>query len=360
MSLDTRILLCCAVVACRDSHGPPDTSPGFFQDAIAATGDGFQCALRPDGRAYCWGNNTSGATGTGLEEEVVAKPTPVAGALVFDTLVAGWDHVCGLAPNGDAYCWGGTTDGGDIVRTPQHVGPGIWFTTISASVSTACGIAQDARAYCWNSRSDGSGPSRQPKPILAASDLVALSTSSGGTCALKREGSVVCWGPEVSLFLPGVPLQTGPDTAVSAPAGATFHRVLAVGGLGVCGYDAEDQLYCLGMNAYGELGDGTREVRSAWTLIPQPPGRFRSHSTSHYRSAALDRTGRLLIWGKPSWVDEAWKATPWPVVPRVRWASFDLEFTSYCGVTTQGQFGCLENWQMDGSPSVTFYSATPD
>jgi hypothetical protein len=51
------------------------------------------CAIRVDGSATCWGDNTYG------------KATPPAGS--FTQIAAGEQFSCGLRPNGFANCWGG-------------------------------------------------------------------------------------------------------------------------------------------------------------------------------------------------------------------------------------------------------------
>jgi hypothetical protein len=188
--------------------------------------------------------------------------------------------------------------------------------------------------------------------------MLTLSTSGDVTCGVNITAAVKCWGSAVYLFLPGAPVVDWVDSAVAAPAGRALRTILTVGGLGVCGFDVLQDRYCIGMNSYGELGDGTREPLWDWTLMPQPRGRFKSLSMDLYRSAALDENGQLFIWGKPGWMDSASSAEPRPVLPHIRWTRFDTEYMSYCGVTTAGEFGCIEDWDQNGTPTVTFYAST--
>ena len=93
---------------------------GFAGNAIAAPqidgGEGFSCALGSSGRAFCWGFNTSGQTGTGLGlpfQSSVSRPTEMAASFVTVTnggyhrlRCAGGRHCLVLGPNtGAARQW---------------------------------------------------------------------------------------------------------------------------------------------------------------------------------------------------------------------------------------------------------------
>jgi alpha-tubulin suppressor-like RCC1 family protein len=63
------------------------------------------------GHTCGWGSNSHGQLGDGTTENR-SVPTPVAGGLTFSQLSAtGWLHTCGVAMDGDVYCWGGNIDG---------------------------------------------------------------------------------------------------------------------------------------------------------------------------------------------------------------------------------------------------------
>lgn len=60
-------------------------------------GEGYSCAVGDGGRAFCWGVNTSGQTGSGLgmpAQLSVSRPTEMAGGFV--TIASGAAHSCGL------------------------------------------------------------------------------------------------------------------------------------------------------------------------------------------------------------------------------------------------------------------------
>lgn len=82
------------------------------------------CGLTADGEAYCWGSSWSGAFGDGTEDlSFRALPDRVQGGAVFSSISAGsyhgaggyqdllLGHTCGVTSDGDAYCWGRSTEG---------------------------------------------------------------------------------------------------------------------------------------------------------------------------------------------------------------------------------------------------------
>lgn len=83
------------------------------QSIVAVTtGWSHTCALTADGKAYCWGSNEHGQLGSGRHGGSVAQPAAVAGGpAAFRAITAGRDFTCGLATNGEAWCWGGNEAG---------------------------------------------------------------------------------------------------------------------------------------------------------------------------------------------------------------------------------------------------------
>lgn len=64
------------------------------------------CAFRPNNSTYCWGRNSEGQLGIGEFGANRTTREPISGGLGFAALALGASHSCGIAPNGDTYCWG--------------------------------------------------------------------------------------------------------------------------------------------------------------------------------------------------------------------------------------------------------------
>lgn len=189
-------------------------------------GEGYTCALGKSGRAFCWGTNTSGQTGSGLGMPAVssvARPTEMAASLV--TVASGGQHSCGLQADGSAYCWGDNTYGqigngasGPRVSLPVRVQTAVRFKSITVGGSHTCAIDEDNLAWCWglNANSQiGQAPLSpsgltgtlfattptlvlSPAPFAGLLEFQALSAGSAFTCGIDVSGVAWCWGSNVN------------------------------------------------------------------------------------------------------------------------------------------------------------------
>jgi alpha-tubulin suppressor-like RCC1 family protein len=281
------------------------------------------CGLTEDGTAYCWGENFGFTNGHPLLEEgpydgSVNEPIPVDGGIAFKQITAGNRHTCGLSQAGDAYCWGSTGQQGHPSNawTPQLIPGGLTFNRLSAGVNATCGLLDDGTAYCWT------GHENQPVAVPGGLSFKDLSLSVFGSCGLSMEGDLFCWqiplwseqenwteepiqlsqglGLEVlaehhslcaldqegtkhcwtggihrrwdqaglsftsltgscGIAAGGLAYCFQNSEAFPIPGGITF-ETLSSGQSHMCGTTPDGQAYCLGCNAYGQLGDGTEPV----------------------------------------------------------------------------------------------------
>jgi hypothetical protein len=93
---------------------PETASPALAGVVDLALGEAHACAVRDDGRVFCWGRNTLGAVGpTSLASPPcgshTCEPSPVevAGLPPIEAIAAGGDRTCALAAGGTLWCWGG-------------------------------------------------------------------------------------------------------------------------------------------------------------------------------------------------------------------------------------------------------------
>jgi len=88
-----------------------------------AAGNTHSCALRNTGRVFCWGGNYHGQLGNGTTAIRQLTPVRVVGPLVVNVvqITAGSFHSCAIRPNGRAYCWGWNSYGqiGDGTATDR-------------------------------------------------------------------------------------------------------------------------------------------------------------------------------------------------------------------------------------------------
>ena len=165
---------------------PPQPHGTFLQpDVVAAAaltfqqmsgGRGHSCALTSNNAAWCWGDNATGALGTGDATgpeggfgyngpiPCSSRPTPVMGGRQFRSISAGDGYTCAITTDFRAYCWGLNSFselgiGSSVYQsaTPLAVAGGHQFRQIDAGVYHTCGVSYpDNRLYCWGTTPTGS------------------------------------------------------------------------------------------------------------------------------------------------------------------------------------------------------------
>jgi alpha-tubulin suppressor-like RCC1 family protein len=120
------------------------------------TGDFFSCALSQQGRAFCWGSNVSFELGNGVPGVTyVTEPTTVFGNHTFTAIAVGSYHACGLTSDGSLVCWGANTYGKlgngleQATVVPVQVTGGHEFTAVTAGGNHTCALTENEGAFCW-------------------------------------------------------------------------------------------------------------------------------------------------------------------------------------------------------------------
>jgi len=91
-----------------------------------AAGGFHTCAIESGGRAWCWGDNSTGELGApDVVQNHSGVPIPVAGGLIFKAITVGgtggfgdyyyaataMGHSCAITTDGVGYCWGQNSEG---------------------------------------------------------------------------------------------------------------------------------------------------------------------------------------------------------------------------------------------------------
>lgn len=129
-----------------------------------SAGRDHSCAVTTGGNMYCWGGNGLGQLGT--DTTVVQRLTPVLVGSGYTAVSAGDSFTCALTTAGDVRCWGwngygqlgrgeGSVSFNDFHVSPATVTGGHRFTSVSAGWRHACGLASDGNTYCWGSNMMG-------------------------------------------------------------------------------------------------------------------------------------------------------------------------------------------------------------
>ncbi|MEI9951393.1 MAG: hypothetical protein WDO74_21070 [Pseudomonadota bacterium] len=219
------------------------------------------CALLVDGSVKCWGSNYFAGLGNGDPSITESDaPTPVVGLSDVVALSAGEAHLCALRRDGRVWCWGdnlaqqlgGTTEKKSYV--PVAV-PGLSdVAAVSAGAYHSCALRNDGSVWCWGSFRAQSG-NAAPTRIEGLCEVVAISSGEKQTCVLLKDGRVQCWGAAQSLSGLGDGSNVDSDTPVFVK-GVSSAIALTADEVGGCVVLASGAVRCWGPVGFGgQVGD---------------------------------------------------------------------------------------------------------
>jgi alpha-tubulin suppressor-like RCC1 family protein len=243
----------------------PVLPPNVYAATSVSVGTYVSCALTQLGVA-CWGDNRYGSLGDGT---TTTSATPVAAHVPGNVvaLTAGDWHVCALIDDGSVQCWGvgfGTS--------PSPVAGLARVASLAAGDGHTCALLNDHTVKCWGDNSFGqlgNGTTTSSSTPVAVSGLTtAVAVTSGGdhTCALLSQGTVQCWGADNFGQLGDG--QTYPYSTVPVNvSGLSTITAISAGSSHTCALTRSSPVACWGLNADGQLGNGTTASSSVPVLV---------------------------------------------------------------------------------------------
>lgn len=267
---------------------PPDASTRIHFAMIAAD-ELRSCGISVTGATFCWGSNQGSILGGAAisrcgdgyyARDYDCNPLPVlvASAPLFDQLVVGTQHSCGLTQAGAVYCWGRNQFGevGAGLTTPSlsptQVALSGKVVSLSATPNRTCAVTESGKLYCWgvlrgstyvDVDSIGKCFSRNacaalPTLIDGLPPVVTVSTSRTHTCALTLDGGAYCWGGNVWGEL-GDGTFTSSNVPVRVATSTTFKKISAASAV-TCALDDQGRPFCWGISGYPTDQCGTANV----------------------------------------------------------------------------------------------------
>ncbi len=279
------------------------STTGYSYDPVAVSMPGItfttidsdlynSCGLTNAGAAYCWGSNeTYGMLGDGT---TIIRSTPVAvsmpAGVTFTSIDVGDRVSCALTASGKAYCWGSNSYGslgngvqlpGPTSYTPVAVSMpmGVTFTSISTGNFSVCAVSTTGAVYCWGLDYGGKSgwrtayPTRVYMPEVMPGDVSIASIKAGMNhiCAVDTNGEAYCWGDnyhgQFGNGTTSAAASINPPTKVSMPAGVSFASIHP-GTMSTCARTTTGTVYCWGGNNWGQLGIGNTTNSNVPVLVP--------------------------------------------------------------------------------------------
>jgi alpha-tubulin suppressor-like RCC1 family protein len=279
-------------------------------------GSSHSCALQASGGLRCWGNNTFGQLGDGMNTSQTVS-VGVSGLSIsgVSAITAGYAHTCALMyVTGAVRCWGSNTYGqlGDGTSTDRLVptpvsGLASGVIAIAAGDSHTCALLASGGLRCWGRAGNGRlGDGTTTGWILVPTVVIGLSSGVADvvagfdhTCTLMHNGSMCCWGGN-TLGQLGDGTKTARTKPVCNVSGLSSGvAVIAAGTYYSCALLVTGAVRCWGANSYGQVGDGTTTNRLVPTAVNGlASGVIAIAARNYYHTCALlTASGVLHCWG---------------------------------------------------------------
>jgi len=294
--------------ASADDEFRPVLVPKLKNVKKVSAGDYSTCAILSGGKLKCWGYNSYGQVGDGSTKDR-RRPTQVTGLTSgVRNVSVGYYHTCAVVKSGKVKCWGHNNYGQlgngsmDDFHTPKTTARINNASHVSAGVDFTCATV-NGKAKCWGYNSDGelgdgTTDDRKKPTQVKGLDKGVKKVIAGyyQACAIVNKGRLKCWGYNYY------------GEVGTGEHGNEYHTPQNVVGMdrGVSRVDPDyyftcavknGRAKCFGDNEYNQLGNGDTDPRDVATPVTGLTKNVVDIDTGYYHACALLKSGAAKCWG---------------------------------------------------------------
>jgi alpha-tubulin suppressor-like RCC1 family protein/chitodextrinase len=231
----------------------------------------------------------------------------VSGVTGVSAICAGDTHALALKSDGTVRAWGLNTSGqlGDASvinrSTSVQVGSVTTAVALSAGTNHSHVILSDARILSYGGNANGQFGDGLRNPIRLTAvqptswtDVTAFAAGASHTLAVRAPGTAWAWGLNANGQLGDgsttqrtLPVQITTLSAVSKVAAGAFHSLAL---------HTDGTVRAWGLNSSGQLGDASTTQRTAPVTLSTPTG-ITTIAAGDNHSLALKSNGTVWVWG---------------------------------------------------------------
>jgi alpha-tubulin suppressor-like RCC1 family protein len=302
------------------------------------------CAVKDAGTLWCWGIASDGQLGLPGQTDPVPDPTQVGSDSDWATVAIEDEVTCAIKTNGDLWCWGATqvfnSPGSEVpVQVTTPVAMRFARPDVDGISFTIEGIGVDNRLYRWTAL-DGSATQ-----IGSDADWTVGELNTEHRCMIKGNGTLWCWGQILNAEMDinhDEPTQLGAANdwvEVSSHIGGSSSGA-------TCARNEGGDIWCIGHNQSGELGDGTIGSRTEPDAIADSGPDFAQVSANIRQTCGVREDGTLWCWGAvDAWDDplipvQHIAKAPEQIGVESDWAEVIMGSAFTCARKTSGTLWC--------------------